>query len=186
MRTRNCRRLGAAAGAALFIAAASTAQSATDPWTRVVAFPTACYSSQDQFSAQTSTALETLAAERDRQAEINEQIAAQVQSVSEQDPMELARRMQENMMKDPQNAQRYMETMGATDPEAVTAASLHASERRAQWDTEERNFLASYKAALHGAMTPSHAKFMALRKRLGITEGWGVGESAPASVSTLR
>ena len=125
--------------------------------------------------------LDTLTAERDRQSGINEEIASQVRSVSDQDPMELARRMQENMMKDPQNAQKYMETMGATDPAAVTAATMHASERRMQWDTEEKNLLASYQAALQTAMTPPHARFMALRKRLGITEGWGVGEGASAA-----
>lgn len=181
MRTSLCRRLEAAAGAALLIAAASTAQSATDPWTRAVALPTACYTSQDQFSAQASTALETLAAERDRQAEINKEIDAQVQSVAEQDPMELARRMQENMMKDPQNAQRYMESLGVTDPNAAHAERMHSLDRRAQWDTEEKNLLASYQAARRAAFMPSHAKFMALRKKLGITEGWGVGEGASAS-----
>ncbi|MGH8262576.1 MAG: hypothetical protein ACRETU_03750 [Steroidobacterales bacterium] len=182
MRTSSRRRLTAAAGAALLIAAVSTTQSAADPWARAVALPTGCYASQDPFAAQTSTALETLAAERDKQSGINEEIAAQVSNVANQDPMELARRMQENMMKDPQNAQKYMETMGATDPAAVTAATMHASERKMQWDTEERNFLASYQAALRTAVTPPHAKFMALRKRLGITEGWGVGESASAAV----
>jgi hypothetical protein len=182
MHTLLCRRLSAAAGAAVLLAAVTTAQSAVDPWARTVSLPTVCYSSQDQFSAQSSAALETLAAEHSKQSDINEQIASQVRSVSDQDPMELARRMQENLMKDPQNAQKYMETMGATDPAAMQAAAQHAIDRKIQMDAEEKNILASYKAALQAALAPPRAKFMALRKRLGIKEGWGVGETAPASV----
>jgi len=182
MLTRYFRRLSAAAGVAVLVSVASVAQSATDPWSRALPLPTACYLSQDQFATQTATAVETLSTERDRQSGINEEIASKVKSVSDQDPMELARRMQQNMMNDPQNAQKYMEMLGATDPAAAQARSQHALDRKVQMDTEEKNLVASYQTALQRAMTPPHAKFMALRKRLGITEGWGVGESAPASV----
>lgn len=95
--------------------------------------------------------------------------------------MLLASRMQEMMMKDPQNAMKYMQTMGATDATATQAEQAQYLQRTQQMEAEEKELLKRYQAALATAYAPARAKFAALRKRLGITEGWGVGETGPAS-----
>lgn len=60
-------RLAAAAGVGFLLAFASHAESATDPWAKAVALPTACYASQDQFAAKNEVAIESVSAEIGKQ-----------------------------------------------------------------------------------------------------------------------
>jgi len=55
--------------------------------------PTACYASQDQFISKSDAALTVVSAEHSAQNQINDQAS---RSVSQVDPMELARRMPES------------------------------------------------------------------------------------------
>jgi len=85
------------------------AQSAVpaDPWSLVPALPTACYGKQDDFDEVVAQRLATLSEEIKRQDGINSEItnapSAQLHAGTV-DPYEMARRITENMMKDPQNA----------------------------------------------------------------------------------
>lgn len=162
---------------ALLFATSVHAEAATEPWARTVALSTACYSSQDEFTAQNQTALESVAADAGKQTEINDGIARQLSSALAVDPMAAAARMQENLMKDPQSAMKLLQSTGATDPEAVQADLRKALDEEQQWQAEEKKIGSLYATAMETALVPARAKFAALRKKLGITEGWGVGES---------
>lgn len=173
--TSRAGRLGA--GAALLLATSLHAEPAADPWTRTVALPAACYGSQDQFYATNQAARESVAADSERQAQINDGITHQLSKALEADPMAAVARMQENLMKDPQNAMKLMQATGATDPEAVQAEIMLAMQEQQQWEVEEKKLGRLYEEAMAAALVPPRAHFAALRKKLGITEGWGVGES---------
>lgn len=64
---------------------------------------------QDNFFKNVEDSLAAVQAEHTKQKEINDKIREGAQNV---DPMEIARRMQENLMKDPQNAMKYMQGIG--------------------------------------------------------------------------
>src|SRR5262245_30926436 len=89
-----------AAGAILVVASALAADA--DPWTRVVAPPTGCYSSQDEFAAKNEVAIESLVAETARLQAVNKTIEDRLGGQMSADPMAFAAHMQEMMMKDPQ------------------------------------------------------------------------------------
>jgi hypothetical protein len=80
-----------------------------DPWSLVPALPTACYGKQDDFDEVVAQRLATLGEESTRQDDINSKItrapSAQL-NAGTVDPYEMARRITENMMKDPQNAMK--------------------------------------------------------------------------------
>jgi hypothetical protein len=95
----------AATCAGLVCAASLNAEpAATSPWTKVPALPTACYYNGDPVVEKLQAAYDSISADHQRQNDINAQIRDDFNNV---DPMEMARRMQENMMKDPQNAAKY-------------------------------------------------------------------------------
>ena len=70
------------------------AQSAADPWSRVPAFPTTCYSSDD-YSDKLTKAMEALDADIARQAAINAEIKAKFDALDINEKMQ---RMQAFMM----------------------------------------------------------------------------------------
>ena len=77
---------------------------ATGPWARVPAFPTGCYqnvapNTADPFYANLEAAKAAVTADRERQVAINAQIEQEFNSI---DPMEMAQRMQQWMMSNPQ------------------------------------------------------------------------------------
>ena len=80
---------------------------AADPWSRVPAFPTSCYSNDD-FGDKLTKALDAITVDLARQTKINEDIKAKFDAM---DMSEKARRMQAFMMKDPQQAMKYMQAM---------------------------------------------------------------------------
>jgi hypothetical protein len=150
--------------AAVIVAANLSAQNTGDPWTRVVAFPSACYTSQDQFSAKSQTVIDALTGEISKQNEINHQPGPQPGNT---DPFEIARRMQEAMMKDPQAAMKLMETAAATDAASVHAEMAKANQRTVEWQDAEKALRERYQAALTKAYQPLRDQFQALQKRVG-------------------
>jgi hypothetical protein len=168
-------RLGClCAGAGVVLAGAVAAEPDADLWSRTVALPTGCYSSQDQFAEQNLAALEALTAEATKQEEINQAIGRKTTDTANVDPMELARRMQEAMMKDPQNAMKYMENAVALgDP----AEQARQTERAEEMAAAEKELFERYRAALDAGYAPARARMAALRKKLGIASGGIFDES---------
>jgi TolA-binding protein len=154
-----------AAGAGVIVAATLHAQPATGSWARVPALPTACYVSQEQddFHRRFDAALEAVQADHDKQNEINDRIRQSAQSV---DPMEMARRMQENLMKDPQNAMKYLESVQSLGAQPEHQAS---AEKEKQLAAEEKALIERYKTALAKGHAPGNARWDALKKKLGIS-----------------
>lgn len=173
----NTRVIAALLGAAGWtLAASAVAETPPDPWQQIVPLPTACYSSQDQFDAQSSEAIGVLSAENERLTEGNQQVQ---QSIQEVDPMELARRMQENMMKDPEHAAQYMQSVQATGNAMQTELPEEIAKDQ-QFQADEKALLTRYKAALDKANTPANARWVALKKKLGVPlEYPSIGEYAP-------
>lgn len=161
-----------------FIVTTAFAAALADPWPKTVPLPIACYVTQDEFLARNEAAMASLGAETATQEGINQAIDRQIGESNSSDPMQMAARMQEMMMKDPQAAMKYMETMGATEDPAVAQAKVATRlEADQRMKAEEKKLLNDYQAAVDKAYAPARAKFQALRKKLGITEGWGVGET---------
>lgn len=142
-----------------FVVTAVLAAAPADPWTKVPALPTGCYSAQDEYASKNEVAIETLEAEREAQDGVNQQIADQFTEQNNQDPMKMAAAMQEAMMKDPQNAMKYMEMMGATtDPASLQTQSAQYHAREQQLKEEERVLLNRYQAAFDSAWAPARAQ----------------------------
>lgn len=181
-------RLMTTAGAAIASSGAVQAMDTSTPWNRVVALPTACYSTHDQFAARNQAALDALVADVDRQKAVNDEISSQQRSVSDADPMELARRMQENMMKDPQAAMKYMQAVGATeDPAAVLERNQAHLKRIGELDAQEKQLIQRYQAARKAALVPVNAKLAALHKKYANNLN-GVGEVVvpPAELDMVK
>ena len=177
MTSTNRRRAGAgmAAGASVIVAASLYAQPVTGHWAKAPALPTACYVSQEQdsFDKKLEAALAAVQADHDKQNEINDRIRESAQNV---DPMELARRMQENLMKDPQKAMQYMQGVQNLG-QGVQADQQVTFEKEKQLAAEEKALIERYKTALAKSYAPGNARWAALKKKLGIApESTGPGE----------
>lgn len=155
-----------ASQAALAAAAAAPAARAYDPWAAVPAWPAACYSSQDKFSDQVFAARESVGAESKRQDEINKNITAQSGPGGAEDPMELARRVQEAMMKDPQHAAEQFQSMGAADPAATQQRAMAAHTRYEEVKAGDKRFTADYQAARKAMLEPARTRMRALDKKV--------------------
>jgi hypothetical protein len=169
-------------GAGVLITASGIcAQPPAGPWSKTVPLPTACYSSHDQFNDKNAAAVELVSAEASAQQAANDEISHNLSAEAGEDPMAIAARMQEQMMKDPQAAMKLMQQAGAAeDPEAAQAKRLHAIDRQQQMEAEEKDLIKRYHAAVQAALVPPRAHFAALRKKLGVTEGWGIGDVGTA------
>lgn len=155
-----------AAGAGVIVAASLYAQPAASPWTKVPSLPTACYVSQerDDFYKTLEAALAAVQADHYKQNEINDKIRESAQSV---DPMEMARRMQENLMKDPQKAMQYMQ--GAQNLGLGVQADQQVTfEKEKRLAAEEKALIERYKTALAKSHAPGNARWDALKKKLRI------------------
>ena len=173
---------GARAGVAITavvgvtVASGLYAQPATSPWAKAPALPTACYVSQEKedFYKKMEEALAAVQADHAKQREVNDQIRQSAQNV---DPMEMARRMQENLQKDPQNAAKYLQGIQNLSP-SIQADQQAASEKEKQLAAEEKSLLEQYKTALAKSHAPGNARWAALQKKLGISpDSRGPGES---------
>lgn len=165
-----------AAGAGVLVATTLHAQPATGPWGKVPAFPTACYVSQEQdkFHTKLEAALTAVQADHYKQNDINAKIREDAQNV---DPMELTRRMQEYLMKDPQNAMKYMQEIQSLG-QGAQAQQQVTFEKEAQLEAEEKALIQRYRTALEKSYAPGNARWDALKKKLGIApDSRGPGES---------
>ena len=151
----------AAVLAGLAFAAASAAPPAADPWASVPPRPETIFEGVDNYSEKMWTVTEPLQKARDRQAAINSELTDRIKAI---DPMQLAAKMQEYMMQNPQEAAKIMQEAQSAGTEG-TAAEVAANDQFNALKAEEETLLARYKAALAQAVAPIDAKFKDLDVR---------------------
>jgi len=148
---------------------------AQDPWTKVPAFPTGCYSAQDDFAKDTESALEAVSAESARQEQIDNEIKERYDDL---DPAEKQTRMQSYMMSHPEDVAKMMQAnqaMGAEYQETATAQY----EKRQKLEEELKNLMARYDGVLDKALAPLAAKRTSLPLADGeaATPQWAIEEN---------
>jgi hypothetical protein len=141
---------------------------AADPWARLPAPTTLCYqstgSTHDPFYAQLEAAESAVHADMEKQQAINAKIEEDFRNI---DPMEMATRMQQWMMSNPQAAAQYMQAAqnATTDVQAdVTAAAQKQKARDAEFDALARGF----DDARIQAYAPFEGRRKALANKLGV------------------
>ncbi len=171
--------LAAAACACLFasVAGAQTpatrAAPATGPWTKVPAWPTACYTGSDDFATKAEASRAALESDIERQKGVNAQIEEQYHSI---DPMEMAQRMQQWMMSNPQEATKYMQAAQSLGQSQDQLQALLAEE--GTFNQERQGLPTQYQSALKQAYAPADARQAALDKKIeaaGQCEGHHIG-----------
>jgi hypothetical protein len=146
-------------------------------WAQVPPLPTACYAENDAAYDKLRAAHDSIQQDHDRQNEVN---AAVDQQARGNDMMDVASRMQEEMMRDPQAAAKLIEQMSNPD-----AAAQQQAQRTATFEEDDRirknetkALKARYDAALQTADGPAQARWSVLRQKLGLgPDAYGPGES---------
>lgn len=152
------------------------ATAAVGPWAKVPAPPTACYGSQDHYNEQNSAAVDAVNNEQYSLTEQNNALAQKATDIMNANPMAMAQAMQQAMMNDPQNAQKYMERMLQQGQEAQAAVPAQM-EKEKQFEAEKESLIKQYYAALATANGPADARWTALKKKMGIAmDSPGPGE----------
>ena len=136
------------------------------PWAKVPALPTACYMSQDQWQAQSDTALQAVQADHEKQKAANTAVEQRLQSVMQENPMAMAQALQQAMMSDPGNAQKIMEKLTQTGEQAQTEIPGQA-QKDSQFQADAQALIKQYNAALEKAFGPGDARWTALKKKGG-------------------
>lgn len=158
--------LAAAALACLFTSAPSLAQGAArGPWAKVPALSTLCYSyageEREPFYGKVEAAKAAIAADLEKQEAINAKIQEEYQGI---DPMEMASRMQQWMMSNPEEAMKFMQ--GAQAAAQAVPEELAATEEETKArDAELKALLTSYEDARIQAYAPVEARYSALTGR---------------------
>lgn len=142
----------------------SSTAAAADPWTKVPALPTACYTSQDNWSEQNDAAIGAVRADRERQSEINGAIERQAASALSENPMAI----QQAIASDPQNAQKLIEQMMHMGQEAQTGIPAQVAKQQ-ELEAESKTLMQRYEAALEKARTPATERLNALKKKLDMS-----------------
>lgn len=161
-------------------ALAATPAAPVSPWTKVPAAPTACYFSQDNYFEQNQAALAAVREDHSATSERNGVLQQQLTELNTNDPMAMARNMQEAMLADPANAQKYLQNLmqGGQQRQAEAPARM---ERDQQIENERKTLMKQYEAALAVAYGPGNARWTALKKRYGLpADAPGPGESGVA------
>jgi len=167
------RLIVAVLGVLLCAPAALSQPAATGPFAKVPALPTVCYAETDPFIDKLDAAREAMQAEWYKQNDVNAKIEEDLQNI---DPMEMASRMQQWMMSNPQEAMKYAQAAQATGEESQTAVpELNAAEMK--FDTEQKDLVARYKAALEQTHAPAEARMAALVKKLEAAGECGFGDT---------
>lgn len=162
------RLLPAALAAALFCTPASgAAPAAAQPWSKVPALSTACYSGADPWGDRIDAALAAVQQDHYRQNDINDAIRQNATDTFSADPMAVAARIQQKMMDDPANAQKYMEELQQQNRQAQEETPVQQAKEK-QLEDESKRVMKQYQAALAKAMGPADARWTALKKRMGI------------------
>jgi hypothetical protein len=166
----------------LFPAIAAAANAPADPWSRVPAAPTACYSSQDTHMDKSNAVFHALEEEIRQVSDANSNAQQEESENQETDPFKMAAAMQNAMASDPAKVQAMMK---ASAPDAVhqdvETMNQYATEREAmrqELDTLHER----YKAATAKSLAPNDAKFDTLVKKVesqGGSFGGGEGSDVP-------
>lgn len=171
------RQLLIAAATILICATPLHAQTAPGSlWAKVPPLPTACYSEDDAAYNRLTAMHDSVQVDHYRQSDINAAIDEQARNV---DRMEVARRMQEAMLRDPQNAQKYLGAMhpSAAQEQTQEAQALLEEDNRIRQE-ESVALVTRYDAAFQKARGPGNARWAVLRKKLGLgSDAMGPGES---------
>ena len=142
--------------ALLLLMAVAAPLTAQNPWTRVPAFPTTCYTSGDPFPEQLEAAM---AANQDaigRQEQINHGLNDQLKSM---DRSAMQSKMMAYMQKNPAGFQAYMQA-AAQDPQVAQAAKEAHLARMKGFQQEFDGILANYNAALKTTLDPVFADML--------------------------
>jgi hypothetical protein len=165
------RALAATLGAILWAPAAfSQPAAAPGPWAKVPALPTACYLTQDQYFEQNDAAQAAIQKDHHRQDDINSAINQKMKDALKANPMLMAQALQQKMMEDPQNAQKYMEQMLQQGQAAQTGVLPAEIEKEKQIEAEGEALIKQYQAALAKALAPGNARWTALKKKYGLDD----------------
>lgn len=154
------------AGLAVFLCpvAMGAPPAAQNPWAKVPAFPTGCYSSRDDFATKIAAAQEALPPEIYRQEQINKELQDRVKNM---DPAQVS----SAMMKNPQEMMKIMQENQALGT-ANQETGQKDEEKRNRLDLELKDLVARYHSALDKARGPIDAK----RKTLPLPSGEYAGE----------
>jgi hypothetical protein len=143
------------------------AVTATEPWAKVPAFTTLCYqstgSTHDPFYARLEAAESAIQADMDKQSAINAKIEEDFRGI---DPMEMASRMQQWMMSNPQEAAKYMQAAQAQTAEIQTDLDS-AEQRQKSRDASFDAFAKGFEDARIQAYAPIEGRRKALAAKLG-------------------
>ena len=171
--------LGAAAVACLSISSATAqtpakaptkapakAAAAAGPWAKVPPLSTQCYQwagdawdSPEPFIVKLEAAKAAITADREKQDAINAKIQEDFQNI---DPMEMASRMQQWMMSNPDEAMKFMQGQQAL-AQQVTEDVSALEERSKTRDAEWSGLVKRYEDALIQAYAPVQARLDAVR-----------------------
>ena len=150
------------------------------PWAKVPALPTACYSSQDTWMDKNNAALDAVQKDHYRQNDANAVVEKRLNDAMRANPMAMAQAMQQAMMSDPQNAQKYMERMVQQGEQAQTEIPAQGQKEQAL-DAESKALMKQYRAALNKAYAAGDARWTALKKKGGYApDANGPGETGVA------
>jgi len=147
-------------------ASAAPATAVSDPWSKVPALSTACFSSQDQWPGKNDAAIETVHASMTAQNEKNTALDQQANQALSENPMAMAQAVQQAMLDDPANAQKLIEKMTRNGQQAQTEVPAQMDKEK-QIEAESKALLKQYDAALTKAMGPAQARWNAYQKRMG-------------------
>jgi hypothetical protein len=174
MYPRNELAWAALAGLAFTAAgAAAAAAPSADPWASVPPKPETFYEGVDTYSEKLRAVSDTVREARTRQETINSELTDRIKSI---EPMQLAAKMQEFMMQNPQEAAKLMQEQQSAGTEG-TEAEVATNDKFNALKAEEETLLTRYKAALAQAVAPIDAKFKDLDARaqkdmVAVGESW--------------
>jgi len=147
-----------------------------DPWSQVPALPTTYYRDFD-FETRVNAAQQRNNAELTRQADLNTSIKARFDTMDQGEKMQ---RMQEFMMKNPQQAMQVMQAMQA-GAGAVTAPVTASQGDLERLERELATLTTDFQAAVKGARDPVQRAIDELVKTKGKACGEGDCVSLPAA-----
>jgi hypothetical protein len=157
----------AAAGLVCSQAFSAPPAATPDPWAMVPPLSTDCLSGQDKWPEQNNAALEAVQQAHYKQTDINAAIEQKYRDAMNDNPMAMAQAMQQAMMSDPQNAQKYMQRLAQRGQEAQSEVPEKTAKEKELKD-EADAVMKQYHAALDRALAPGSARWTALKKKMGL------------------
>ena len=115
---------------------------ADDPWNKMPPLPTTCYADHE-FSIKLANLYAELGEQKSQQEAINTELGQKAQQL---DPMEMVRRLNEFMARDPQKAMKVMQAQAAAAGEVSSGVTSSAEAKEAR-EAELAQLSAEFKAA---------------------------------------